>query len=169
MPEQTDQSEGFGIDDIRELLRFLGQTDITELRIEYQEFKMKVRRAGPQAAPGSGVPHIAPVLSASALAPLGSNPPHPHPPDESAEAQQADGYTIAAPMVGTFYTAPSPRDPTFVNEGDEIHAGDTVGIIEAMKIMNEIESEVDGRIVQILVQNGQPVEYGQPLMVVEPL
>jgi acetyl-CoA carboxylase biotin carboxyl carrier protein len=72
-------------------------------------------------------------------------------------------------MVGTFYAAPSPRDEPFVQENDEIHAGDTVGIIEAMKIMNEVESEVTGRVTRILVQNAQPVEYGQPLMVIEPL
>jgi acetyl-CoA carboxylase biotin carboxyl carrier protein len=79
------------------------------------------------------------------------------------------GHTIVAPMVGTFYAASSPKDRPFVSEGDEIHVGDTVGIVEAMKMMNEIESDVSGRVARILVKNGQPIEYGQPLMVVEPL
>lgn len=72
-------------------------------------------------------------------------------------------------MVGTFYAAPSPKDKPFVQEGDEVRVGDTVGIVEAMKMMNEIESDVAGRVARILVKNGQPVEYGQPLMVIEPL
>jgi acetyl-CoA carboxylase biotin carboxyl carrier protein len=72
-------------------------------------------------------------------------------------------------MVGTFYVAPSPKDSPYVQEGDTIQAGDRVGIVEAMKMMNEIESEIAGRIVRILVKNGQPVEYGQPLMLVEPV
>jgi acetyl-CoA carboxylase biotin carboxyl carrier protein len=71
-------------------------------------------------------------------------------------------------MVGTFYGAASPKDAPFVSEGDTIHAGDKVGIIEAMKMMNEIESEFAGRVARILVKNGQPVEFGQPLMVIEP-
>jgi acetyl-CoA carboxylase biotin carboxyl carrier protein len=72
-------------------------------------------------------------------------------------------------MVGTYYSAPSPKDAPFVQEGDEVHAGDAVGIIEAMKMMNEIESDVGGRVARILVKNGQPVEYGQALMVIQPL
>jgi acetyl-CoA carboxylase biotin carboxyl carrier protein len=72
-------------------------------------------------------------------------------------------------MVGTFYGAASPKDPPFVQEGDEVHVGDSIGIIEAMKMMNEIETEVAGRVAKILVKNGQPVEYGQPLMVIEPI
>jgi acetyl-CoA carboxylase biotin carboxyl carrier protein len=76
---------------------------------------------------------------------------------------------ITAPMVGTFYAAPSPKDKPYIEEGDIIQPGDRVGIVEAMKMMNEIESEVSGRVVRILVKNGQPVEYGQPLMIVEPI
>ena len=81
----------------------------------------------------------------------------------------AKGQPITAPMVGTFYAAPSPKDQPYIQEGDTIHPGDRVGIIETMKMMNEIEAEVGGRVTRILVQNGQPVEYGQALMLVEPV
>jgi acetyl-CoA carboxylase biotin carboxyl carrier protein len=107
--------------------------------------------------------HHAPVLQAAPVAvpatvatPAAAEP-DPLPP----------GNVIAAPMVGTFYTSPSPKDPAYVAEGDVIHAGDKVGIIEAMKMMNELESEFSGRVVRLLVKNGQPVEFGQPLMVIE--
>ena len=76
-------------------------------------------------------------------------------------------HLLTAPMVGTFYTAPSPKDAPFVVEGDMVEAGQTIGIIEAMKIMNEIEAEVAGRVKRILARDGQGVEYGQPLLVVE--
>jgi acetyl-CoA carboxylase biotin carboxyl carrier protein len=76
---------------------------------------------------------------------------------------------ISAPMVGTFYASPSPKDKPYIEEGDIVQPGDRVGIIEAMKMMNEIECEIAGRVVRILVKNSQPVEYGQPLMIVEPL
>jgi len=75
---------------------------------------------------------------------------------------------IVAPMVGTFYRAPKPDVPPFVNEGDDVHAGQTVCILEAMKLFNEITSDVNGRIARVLVDNGAPVEYGQPLFLVDP-
>jgi acetyl-CoA carboxylase biotin carboxyl carrier protein len=78
------------------------------------------------------------------------------------------GHTITSPMVGTYYATPTPKDPPFVNEGDNVKSGDRLCIVEAMKMMNEIESDVSGRIVKILVKNGQPVEFGQPLMIIEP-
>jgi acetyl-CoA carboxylase biotin carboxyl carrier protein len=84
------------------------------------------------------------------------------------EAPAANRHTITAPMVGTFYRSPSPESPAFVEEGQVISIGQTLCIIEAMKLMNELESDVGGRIVRILVQNGQPVEFGQPLFEVEP-
>jgi len=72
-------------------------------------------------------------------------------------------------MVGTYYSAPTPKDPPYVRTGDEVRPGDVLGIVEAMKIMNEIECEIAGRVTELLVTNGQPVEYGQPLMIIEPL
>lgn len=171
MSDDTKQSDVFGLQAVRELLQLIGQTDITEFSIERDGARIHIRRSGTAYASLSSTPSVPPVLSASNLAPLGSA--HaPHPPQTTPSAQSVDipdGYIITAPMVGTYYAAPSPRESAFVQEGDEIEAGDTVGIIEAMKIMNEIESEVTGRVSRILVQNEQPVEYGQPLLVIEPM
>lgn len=168
----------FNLKEVKELLHLLEQTDITEFCIEQDGKKLHIKRsskvndAHTHAFSGPTVP---PVLSASTIAPLGSSQ-HPHKHALSAEQstisdaqvpEEEEGHLILAPMVGTFYEAPSPKSPPFVQEGDTIHAGDTVGIIEAMKIMNEIESEVSGRVKRILVQNGQAVEYGQPIMIIE--
>jgi acetyl-CoA carboxylase biotin carboxyl carrier protein len=79
------------------------------------------------------------------------------------------GVVVPAPMVGTFYRAPAPNEPPYVQVGDEVRPGDVIGLIEAMKIMNEIECEVHGRVAQLMVDNAQPVEYGQPLMTIEPI
>lgn len=160
----------FQLQALRELLGLLTHTDITEFTLERDGTKLHIKRSSGTFATSE---HIPPVLSASHLAPLGST--HtPHPPIDPHAITHTpdipeDWSVVTAPMVGTFYAAPSPRDEPFVQENDEIHAGDTVGIIEAMKIMNEVESEVTGRVARILVQNAQSVEYGQPLMVIEPL
>jgi acetyl-CoA carboxylase biotin carboxyl carrier protein len=171
MSEDSQKDDIFSLESVRELLRLIGQSDVTELLIERDGAKLRLKRSTTVESHQHG--HIAPVLSAAHLAPLGSTATGHHPGIEASGAEEEEevpgGHMVLAPMVGTFYSAPSPRDPAFVKEGDEVGAGDTVGIIEAMKIMNEIECEVDGRIARILVQNGQPVEYGQPIMVVEPL
>ncbi len=174
MSTETKSTEEFGIESVKELLLLLGQTDVTEIVIEHHETKIHIKRSG-MPLHHTGASAVPPVLSASHLAPLGSAHAHhaPLPHHQAAHAadtsEPAGGYTITAPMVGTFYSAPSPNDPPFIEEGDEIQAGDTVGIIEAMKIMNEIDSEVAGRVVRILAKNGQPVEYGQALIMIEPL
>jgi acetyl-CoA carboxylase biotin carboxyl carrier protein len=169
--ESPESGDDFGLSAVRELLRLMNQTDITEILIERGDTKLHVKR-------GTAVPiaAIATSQAAQPLAPALSLPSAPVQPlfspqqlPEGTPVAMPAGHTIAAPMVGTFYAAASPKDPPFVQEGDEIHVGDAVGIIEAMKMMNEIESEVSGRIARVLVKNGQPVEYGQPLMVVEPL
>jgi len=163
-------AEEFGLDAVRELLELLSTSDITELQIERGGAKIALKRGlhsqpsqplavGPGTA--TGFHHApSPTFAASAATPVSA-------PVESEPLPS--GNVIAAPMVGTFYVASSPKDPAFVSEGDEIRVGDKIGIIEAMKMMNELESEFAGRITRILVKNAQPVEYGQPLMVVEPL
>jgi acetyl-CoA carboxylase biotin carboxyl carrier protein len=163
----------FGLSAVRELLRLINDSDITEILIERGDTRLHVKR-GPNAPPQQIA--VAPMVQAplAAVAQLPSAPVQPmfqpSPPSPDAPpAQMPAGHTISAPMVGTFYSSPSPKDPPFVQEGDEVHAGDGIGIIEAMKMMNEIESEVSGRVARILVKNGQPVEYGQPLMVIEPI
>jgi acetyl-CoA carboxylase biotin carboxyl carrier protein len=169
--EQTSEQSiaDFGLDAVRELLQLIGQTDITEILIERGNIKLHIKRGrstpgptAPQALPASN-PGYAPVPTPSApkLAPHDDLTNH--------HVEMPAGYTVTAPMVGTFYAQPSPKEQPFVREDEEVHAGDIVGIIEAMKIMNEIECEVAGRVARILVKNGQPVEYGQPLMVIEPL
>ena len=181
MGEQHD--DDFGVAALREVLSLIRETDITEITIERGGSKLHIRRG--QSAPASNttpllvtpslaaalpqhlhspLPPIAPFHqypSAGAPAPLAS--------DEQPAAGSPAGEPIVSPMVGTFYGAPSPKDTPYVHEGDVIQPGDRVGIVEAMKMMNEIESEIGGRVVKILVKNGQAVEFGQPLMIVEPL
>ena len=162
-------------DQLRALLALLGESDIQELRLEGDDFRLEVRRnlpapapvalvqapvAVPPAVPGST---LAPPAAPAAAAASASAPP-PAPP-----AARSDLQEITAPMVGTFYRAPAPGDPPFVEIGNRINAGQAVCILEAMKLMNELESEVSGEVVEILVENGTPVEFGQVLMRVRPV
>ncbi|NTV63613.1 MAG: acetyl-CoA carboxylase biotin carboxyl carrier protein [Oscillochloris sp.] len=167
--ENPESGDDFGLSAVRELLRLMNQTDITEILIERGDTKLHVKRgtAMPIAAVHAAQmsPPMAPIMSVAPIQPAFAPPPSP----QAAPVAPPAGHTINAPMVGTFYAASSPKDPPFVQEGDEIHPGDSVGIIEAMKMMNEIESEIGGRVTRVLVKNGQPVEYGQPLIIVEPL
>ncbi len=174
-PDPSQQpTDDFSLESVRELLRLIGQSDITEILIERGDVKLHIKRMLPS-VPGA-LPATPPIIDRQHHdygAPSHAAAQHTsseRPPEEPAErVEMPAGYTISAPMVGTFYAASSPKDPAFVKEGDEIHVGDTVGIIEAMKIMNEIESDVHGKVARILAQDAQPVEYGQPLMVIEPL
>ncbi len=160
--------------EVKDLVRHIATTDVSELHIESGPIRIIIKR-GISSAPPAHVPThhtqagavyipTPPIVlpdPTTVASMIGQNPTH----GEGvllAEGEQI----IAAPMVGTFYSAPSPTSDPFVAEGDTIEPGDTVGIIEAMKMMNPIESEVAGSIVRILVKNAQPVEYGQPLMVV---
>lgn len=188
MPETLDgRTDEFSIEAVRELLELIKQTDITELLIERGSSKLHLKRGNtappphPSAAlstvplalsvpPMSAMPQAAHAPAGYTPPPVAAAPPYAaaHSETAPAESEIPDGHVITSPMVGTFYAAPSPKDPPFVHEGDEVHAGDTVGIVEAMKMMNEIETEVSGRVVRLLVKNEQPVEYGQPLMVIAP-
>lgn len=146
--------------EIRELLAVLQQTDIAELSIKSNDFELSIRKdraGGDRPSEPASVPPLA-VLPVPAPAPAAASPP-----------PKADRLLeVVSPMVGTFYRAPGPEEPPYVDVGDRIRIGQAVCIIEAMKLMNELEAEVAGEIVEILVQNGQPVEYGQPLMRVNP-
>jgi acetyl-CoA carboxylase biotin carboxyl carrier protein len=155
-------------DDIRELLRLIAGSDIAEVLIERGDARVHIKRAVAQPQllpiPAGAVPHgMAPATPYAAVA----SAPASHTGEPEA-APTAIGVTITAPMVGTFYTSPAPKEPSYVQVGDEVRPGDVLGIIEAMKIMNEIECEIQGRVAAILVEGGQPVEYGQPLMIIEP-
>jgi acetyl-CoA carboxylase biotin carboxyl carrier protein len=174
----------FGLSAVREVLRLISETDITEIQIERGDAKLHIKRGTPQptAAPYMVTPSLATALQSQIASPLPPVAPfQQHAPASDHFGRLPSGPTLAepeplpagqpitAPMVGTFYASPSPKDPPYVQEGDTIHPGDRVGIIETMKMMNEIESEIAGRVTRVFVQNGQPVEYGQPLMLVEPL
>ncbi len=156
--------------EVKELVRLISTTDVSELHLESGQVRIVIKR-GVTAVQG-GTPKVASVYTPPATlpAPDASNPVSliGHSPAHGDEISLAEGeQLIVAPMVGTYYSAPAPTEPPFVAEGDVIEPGHTVGIIEAMKMMNEIEAEIAGTISRILVTNAQPVEYGQPLMVVQ--
>lgn len=149
---------------LNQLLALLGESDIQEFKLEGDDFRLEVRRNLPGVAPVTMVQAAAPtpaMVAAAAEVPSA-------PPPAAAAARRNDLLEIKAPMVATFYVAPSPGDPPFVSLGDRIKIGQTVCILEAMKLMNEIEAEVAGEVVEILVENGTPVEFGQVLMRVKP-
>ena len=148
---------------LHRLLEALGESDIQEFRLEGDDFRLEIRRNLPAQAV------MAPVMPApvAAAAPVGSSEPASAPP--ASTATRSDLLEVTAPMVGTFYRAPAPGEPPFVEVGTRINVGQAVCILEAMKLMNELESEVGGEVVEILVDNGTPVEFGQVLMRVKPV
>lgn len=162
----------FGLSDVRELLRLIQESDVTEIQIERGDAKLHIKRGvAPQAPQYLVTPSLAATLPGGGMMPVAHAPsaaPMHAAPDVADVEAIPEGQAITSPMVGTFYTSPSPRDAPYINEGDEVKPGDIVGIVEAMKIMNEIESEVAGRVLRVLVASGQAVEYGQPLIIVEP-
>ncbi|HEX8218106.1 MAG TPA: acetyl-CoA carboxylase biotin carboxyl carrier protein [Chloroflexia bacterium] len=156
--------------EVKELVRLISSTDISELHLESGQVRITIKRGAVMSA--AGLPQPSAVYTPPAMLPsLPANSPVSkigHDPVHGEEiALGADEQLIVAPMVGTYYSAPAPNEPPFLQEGDHVEPGQAVGIIEAMKMMNTIESEVEGRVLRILVQNAQPVEYGQPLMVVQ--
>jgi acetyl-CoA carboxylase biotin carboxyl carrier protein len=159
-------------DQIRELLAVVSTTDITELTIESGEEKVTVRKSTTALAPPpASTIFEMPVASHRATAVVAQQAA-----DISAtktvdldEQQSNNGLvSITSPMVGTFYRSPSPSAPPFIDIGDRISVGQTVCIIEAMKLMNDLPAEVSGRIVRVCVENGTTVEYGQPLFMIDP-
>lgn len=175
--------------ELRQLLVTIAQIDIAELILKSDDFELTVRKAvnlsnqvlpeatstssgakvtelsaappaGTQGAPSSGLETVTNSVD------FGINGPMPGTPPTPLEPRLVE--TVISPMVGTFYRAPTPSEPPFVEVGDRIYVGQTVCIIEAMKLMNEIEAEVSGQIIEVLVQNGEPVEYGQPLIRINP-
>ena len=147
---------------LHRLLEALGDSDIQEFRLEGDDFRLEVRRN----LPGQTVVAAAPAAPVVAAAP--SAPAEPTSPPPAAASTRSDLLDITAPMVGTFYRAPAPGEPAFVEVGNRVDVGQTVCILEAMKLMNELEAEVSGEVVEILVDNGTPVEFGQVLMRVKP-
>lgn len=160
--------------ELRELLAVLNQTDIAELTLKSDDFELVVRKGGgdrplatASAVVAEGVTAVPPpaAVGPPPAADVATPAPAPSAAPLASEPKSVD---IVSPMVGTFYRAPGPDEPPYVDVGDRIRTGQTVCIIEAMKLMNELEAEVTGEILEVLVQNGEPVEYGQALMRVKP-
>jgi acetyl-CoA carboxylase biotin carboxyl carrier protein len=159
---------------IQELIKMINKSNIGEVSIEEKGFKLTIKQkeepvqqliAAPlQAAQPVAALAAAPVAPVAAAAPAAAA----EKPSKAAEAPAGNTVTIKSPMIGTFYRSPSPDKPSFINIGDEITPGKVVCIIEAMKLFNEIESEVTGKIIKVLVEDASPVEYDQPLFLVEP-
>ncbi|MGV6818789.1 MAG: acetyl-CoA carboxylase biotin carboxyl carrier protein [Thiotrichales bacterium] len=148
---------------IKKLIELIEDSGVAEIEIKEGEESVRISRSGPAAAPIHYAPP--PIAAPAGVAPpAASAAPAPEP--ATAEPEIA-GESVTSPMVGTFYRAPSPGAPPFVEVGQSVSAGDTLCIIEAMKMLNQIESEVSGVVKSILVENGSPVEYGQPLFIIE--
>jgi acetyl-CoA carboxylase biotin carboxyl carrier protein len=152
-------------DQLRELLTFLGESDIQELRLEGEDFRLVVRRNLPAAAPSAQAAPPLPVVAAASPTPPVPVAAVPSPPPPSS---RSDLQPLTAPMVGTFYRSPAPGESAFVEVGSRIQAGQPVCILEAMKLMNELEADISGEVVEILVESGTPVEFGQVLMRIRP-
>lgn len=160
--------------EIKELVEFLIEKDVAEFELERGDVKVRIKRAQPvtgaNAAPAAGT-SFPPASSVLPTAPIPASAPvatRSVTPATAAPAVDSDEglHQVKSPIVGTFYEAPSPGAPPFVKPGDSVSTGQVLCIVEAMKLMNEIESDVTGEIVKIYVKNGQPVEYGQPLFAI---
>lgn len=159
--------------ELKELIEFLVEKDIAEFELERGDIKMRIKRAGDVASYVSAdarvisLPAMPPQAVAPAIAIVQSATPAAAPPASTPEAAEEAGlHIVKSPIVGTFFEAPSPGSPPFIKIGDTVEAGAILCIVEAMKLMNEIESDVAGEVVKKLVANGQPVEYGQPLFAI---
>jgi acetyl-CoA carboxylase biotin carboxyl carrier protein len=159
--------------ELKELIEFLIEKDIAEFELERGDVKVKIKRAAEHpapplhdprfvavhaAAPAAVIQAVTPVAAAKTEAPQSSPPPAP----------VENLHPVRSPIVGTFYESPSPGAPPFVKAGDKVEVGQVLCIVEAMKLMNEIECDVAGEIVKKLATNGQPIEYGQELFMVRP-
>ena len=173
MSEPKEQSEGpnrrsraqkpvasVNMDELRELIDLLRENGLAELELENEGFRVRLRRDSMASEPSHAAPPPPPPAPA---APPVAAPVHPGTQATTAAAQDQDLHIIPSPIVGTFYRSPSPTADPFVKIGSSVEPESVVCIIEAMKLMNEIQAEATGEVVKIYVENGQPVEYGQPL------
>lgn len=155
---------------IKELILLVNDSSLAEVKIEQEGFKIKITKSIRSAEAANAAPIVYAAPTPPVVAPI----PAPAAPNSMSSAAADSGtsassnlFTVLSPMVGTFYRASAPDKPNYANVGDIIHKGQVLCIIEAMKLFNEIESEVSGKVVKILVENSQPVEYEQPLFVIE--
>lgn len=157
------------IKQIQELIKFVSKSGVNEVSIEQEDFKITIKTNQAPTYVTASIPAALPAAPAPQPAAAAAAPQAEAPAPSAPVADTSNLIIIKSPMIGTFYRSSSPDKPVFVNVGDEVKAGQVVCIIEAMKLFNEIESEVSGRIVKVLVDNAQPVEYDQPLFLVEPV
>ena len=155
------------IKQIQDLIRFVSKSGVNEVAIEQENFKITIKTNQAPTYVTANMP--ANTLMHQVTTPAPANVPEPTITLTEPANDTSKYITVKSPMIGTFYRSASPEKPFFVNAGDEISEGSVLCIIEAMKLFNEIESEVSGRIVKILVDNSSPVEYDQPLFLVEPV
>lgn len=165
---------------IQELIKLVDGSDISELKIEIENVKISLKTKHfyntksaaipPPVAVATPAPTVVapPVVSATPTAPV-SKAEQQDSNDDTVAPNTSDLVAIKSPMIGTFYRAPSPDKPPFVKIGDTINIGDTLCVVEAMKLFNEIEAEVSGKIVKVLINDAEPVEYDQPLFLIEPI
>ena len=157
---------------IQELIKTINKSNISELSIEEGEFKIVIKQELAAPAQYVSMPQVSMPMQQQApqqAAPAPQPAAAPAAEKPAAPVAASNTTTIKSPMIGTFYRSPSPDKPVFVNVGDEIKAGQVLCIIEAMKLFNEIESEVSGRLVKVVADDSSPVEYDQPLFIIEPM
>lgn len=166
-PKEMNQK--INLKELEALIKLIKKSGVSEVSLDLKDFKITVRNNGHSApapvivsAPMAATPVVA---SAPAPAPAAASA---APPPKAAAADESKLITVRSPMIGTFYRSSSPDKPPFASAGDEVAPGKVLCIIEAMKLFNEIESEVSGKIVKVLVENASPVEYDQPLFLIEP-
>jgi len=168
-PVESNEQPGASVnmDELRELIALLHDNGLAELELERNNFRVRLRREGAFVSDPyhveSSTPQSSRSASATAPAATTSSPVHPGAQAETAASEDQDLHIIPSPIVGTFYRSPSPNSDPFVKIGSSVAPETVVCIIEAMKLMNEIQSEMTGEVAKIYVENGQPVEYGQPL------
>ena len=161
------------IKEIQSLIKFVAKSGASEVKLEMEDVKITIRTGSHQTVPETTIVQQIPVAQAPAPIPAGvpaqEVAPAPIPvPETPAAADDSKYVTIKSPIIGTFYRKPSPDKPAFVEVGQDISTGDVLCVIEAMKLFNDIESEVSGKIVKILVDDSSPVEFDQPLFLVDP-
>lgn len=157
--------------ELRQLLITISQTDITDFALKSDDFELTIRKSASVisgAAPTEALKAALPAVNTQELGERRTEPVIDAQEPEITSPLEQKSVEVISPMVGTFYRASAPGEAAFVEVGDRIRLGQTVCIIEAMKLMNEIETEVSGQVMQILVQDGEPIEYGQPLIRINP-
>lgn len=158
--------------EIQSLIKFVARSGANEVKLEMEDVKITIRTGGEKTettivqSPGMAMGQM-PIMPAAPVAPVESAPAAPAAPAEK-EEENSNYIEIKSPIIGTFYRKPSPDKPMFVEVGDTVSPDSVVCVIEAMKLFNEIESEVSGEIVKVLVEDSTPVEFGQPLFLVDP-